>query len=390
MKIGAGVMGGDAALAASQQGYRTVVGSCPTVGAAGGYTQGGGHSLLTGLYGLAADNVLEWEVVTAQGKHVVATPTQNVDLFWALSGGGGGTYGVVVSLTTRLFKEGPVGRAALAFNAASTGGSDSFWKAVDVFHSHLQPIVDDHGIVMTYVLANESLNVFTVTAPNRTADEVIQTLAPMTSALGELGLPPQTLNFTTASADTYYEHYLAPLEPELADAPASQLTSGRIISRQNLAANTTGVGLAMRTATASGHFSLLCTAVNTQAGVAPVTSNSVQPAWHKSLVSCVVTGAWDWSVPWEDMLRRQDELNNVVDPALQDATPGSGTYLNEANFQQPDWQNVFYGANYERLRAVKKSWDPQDLLYGITAVGSESWTADSDGRLCRSTVSEHK
>lgn len=53
MKIGAGVMGGDAAQAASQQGYRVVVGSCPTVGAADGYTQGGGHSLLTGLYGRA-------------------------------------------------------------------------------------------------------------------------------------------------------------------------------------------------------------------------------------------------------------------------------------------------------------------------------------------------
>lgn len=118
--------------------------------------------------------MLEWEVVTAQGKHVVATPTQNVNLFWALSGGGGGTYGVVVSMTTRLFKDGPVGRAALAFSAASTGGNDSFWKAADAFHSHLQPIADDHGIVVIYVLANESLNVYTVMSPNRTADEITQ------------------------------------------------------------------------------------------------------------------------------------------------------------------------------------------------------------------------
>lgn len=391
IKVGAGVMGGDAAVAASQQGYRIVVGSCPTVGAAGGYAQGGGHSLLTGLYGLAADNVLEWEVVTADGKHVMATPTQNADLYWALSGGGGGTYGVVVSMTTRLFKEGPVGRAALAFSAASTGSNDSFWKALDVFHSHLQPIVDTQGIVVTYILANQSLNLFTVTAPNRTADEVAQIFAPMTSALGELGLSLQTLKFTAASADTFHKHYLSTLEPVLAVAPAGQVTSGRIISRENLAANTAGIGSAMRTTTASGHFSLLCTAVNTQAGVAPVTKNSVQPAWHQSLVSCVVTGTWDWSIPWDEMLRRQDELTNVVDPALEAVTPGSGTYMNEANFQRPGWQNAFYGTNYGRLRAIKKRWDPKDLFYGITAVGSEAWTADSDGRLCRSsTISEYQ
>lgn len=81
----------------------------------------------------------------------------------------------------------------------------------------------------------------------------------------------------------------------------------------------------MRTATASGHFSLLCTVINTQAGVAPITKNSVQPAWRDSLVSCVIAGAWDWSVPWDQMLRRQDELTNVVDPAFEAATTGSGT-----------------------------------------------------------------
>lgn len=97
LKVGAGVRGGDAAEFAAQYGYRVVVGDCPDVGMAGGYTQGGGHSLLTGLYGLGADNVLEWEVVTASGQHIVATPNQNKDLYWALSGGGGGTYGIVVS-----------------------------------------------------------------------------------------------------------------------------------------------------------------------------------------------------------------------------------------------------------------------------------------------------
>lgn len=60
------------------------------MGIAAGYTQGGGHSLLISGYGMAADQVLEWEVVTPMGEHLFATPQQNIDLYWALSGGGDG------------------------------------------------------------------------------------------------------------------------------------------------------------------------------------------------------------------------------------------------------------------------------------------------------------
>ncbi|KAJ5516393.1 hypothetical protein N7527_007953 [Penicillium freii] len=216
MKMRAGVMGGDASLAASEQGYRVVVGSCPTVGVVGGYTQGGGHSLLTGLYGLAADNVLEWEVVTANGTHLIVTPTSNSDLFWALGGGGGGTYGIVISMTVRLFEEGSVGRASLTFNSTTTNGTDAFWEAVDVFQSHLTTIVDDHGIVVTYVLSNDTLNLYVATAPNRTAEQVGEIFAPMTAALAPRGLSANAISLTTAIADTYHDHYLATLEPVVA------------------------------------------------------------------------------------------------------------------------------------------------------------------------------
>ncbi|KAL2881423.1 hypothetical protein SGCOL_002988 [Colletotrichum sp. CLE4] len=384
MRLGAGAMGGDAALAASQNGYRVVAGTCSTVGIAGGFAQGGGHSLLSGIYGLGADNVLEWEVVTSDGKHVVATPNENADLYWALSGGGGGTFGVVVSMTTRVFEDGPVGRASLGFSTASTGGDENFWAAVDVFHNHLQPLVDDHGIVLTYTLGKDSLMVYVITAPNRTSDEVSLLLSPLLADLSQFGLSDQTLGFTAADAATYYEHFMSTLGPVLSNVPSNQLTSGRIISRDNMANNRTGVGRALRGVTSSGHFSFLCTAVNLEnTSVQPVTDNSVQEHWRDGLVSCVVAGVWDWTIPWDQMAARQHELTNIIDPLLTSATPGSGTYLNEANFQQSDWQSVFYGGKYAKLKAIKKVWDPLDLFYGPTAVGSESWSADSAGRLCR-------
>ncbi|CAG8960049.1 hypothetical protein HYFRA_00013237, partial [Hymenoscyphus fraxineus] len=60
-----------------------------TVGVAGGFLQGGGHSTLSSLYGLAADQVLEINIVTADGKFVTASEEENQELFWAVRGGGG-------------------------------------------------------------------------------------------------------------------------------------------------------------------------------------------------------------------------------------------------------------------------------------------------------------
>lgn len=59
--------------------------------------------------------------------------------------------------------------------------------------------------------------------------------------------------------------------------------------------------------------------------------------------------------------------------------------MNEANWQQPDWQHLFYGENYEKLLSIKDKYDPQQLFYAHTAVGSDRWFQDHEkgGRLCR-------
>ena len=74
-------------------------------------------------------------------------------------------------------------------------------------------------------------------------------------------------------------------------------------------------------------------------------------------------------------------------PVLERLTPGGGSYLNEADFRQPDFQTAFYGGNYKELQAIKDKYDPQQVFYTLTAVGSDEWTQKADGRLCRSVSS---
>ncbi|KAI1163546.1 FAD-binding domain-containing protein [Nemania serpens] len=386
IKVGAGVQITEAVKFAAGKGYRVVVGSCPTVGVAGGYTQGGGYGLLASLYGLGADNVLEWEVLTIDGKLVKATPRNEYsDLYWALSGGGGGTYGVVISMTARLFEDGPVSSANFYFATAFTGSEEAYWNAVGIFHKHLPALVDQKGIVLSYSVSKDTFILYTITAPNRTASEVVDILSPVTSELETVGLSLQTIAFSTSESATYSSYYGGSLEPILAISPISPVAGDHFISRDNMANDPAGVLKGFQDVTASGNFTLACVALNVNEShiVQPVANNSVSPAWREALATCIIGSAWGWGQPWDVVLEQQEQLEQSILPAFEAATPDAGAYANEANFAQTHWQTTFYGTNYQKLKEIKAKYDPKGVLYGITSIGSESWKEDGDGRLCR-------
>ncbi len=87
------------------------------------------------------------------------------------------------------------------------------------------------------------------------------------------------------------------------------------------------------------------------------------------------------------MLANQQKMTHDFIPRLAALTPNGACYLNEGDFLQPDWKDVFYGPNYDRLLSIKNKYDPFHMFYAITAVGSDYWAPQSDGRLCRASMS---
>jgi FAD/FMN-containing dehydrogenase len=102
-------------------GLATTGGTVSNTGVSG-LTLGGGLGWLMGKHGLACDNLLSVDVVTAEGKVVTASETQHPDLFWALRGGGG-NFGVATSVAFRLHEVGPEVLGGLVIHPLAAAGS---------------------------------------------------------------------------------------------------------------------------------------------------------------------------------------------------------------------------------------------------------------------------
>ncbi|KAI0475371.1 hypothetical protein GGR56DRAFT_645769 [Xylariaceae sp. FL0804] len=380
MKLGAGVQASEAQTLAHDNGFVIVEGDCPTVGITGGYTQGGGTSPLASKFGLAADQVLEWEVVTGSGELLTATPSQNTDLYWALSGGGGGTYGVVLSMTIKLHQDMPTAGATLSFVDAS----DKYWNAVQSFLVTLPPVLKAGAVVYWQTLPGSMFNmpgnIFSMPQaylPNGTAQELEKLLQPTLLHLNQSGVP---YAFSSNDFPTFKDSFTT-LVPEMNISAIN--IGGRLVPRSLVENETAAASLtsAIGSVIASGG---ILAGVSMDTSNPPTSPNSVNPEWRETLFLAFMGNFYN-NYNFTANLLGQRIVTDVLVPALEKLTPGGAAYLNEADFNQPNWQDVFYGPNYAKLLAVKKRFDPDGIIWGQTAVGSEGWEILADGRLCTTT-----
>ncbi|KAI4100199.1 MAG: hypothetical protein LQ339_005605 [Xanthoria mediterranea] len=376
-KIGAGVQGIDLYEAGHKIGLTVISGECPTVGVAGGYTQGGGHSALASKYGLAAeDQVLAWEVITGTGEVLTATRANNTDLFWALSGGGGGTYSVVWSLTAKAHPDVPVSGANLSWTSDGLS-QEKFFKSVAAYHAWTPTIVDAGAMSLGFG-SNISFSVGPVTAPGVPAEDLRELLQPLLDQLDDLGI-----NYTTPVVrqfSGYLEQFKA-MMPDL-NVATSQY-GGWLLPRFVVLDNPDGLAKAYANITNGGAAGFTSVALNVNRSISGDVHNAVNPAWRTALLDVVISTNYNSTAPLSDMVELQEDMTDKFIPPLKALAPDSGVYLNEGDWHDPDWKQAFYGVNYNTLKSIKKKYDPKDIFYATTAVGNDEWVIEDPGRLCR-------
>ena len=373
VKLAAGAQGLEVLEASSAVGLVVVTGECPSVGIAGGYTQSGGHSPLSTAFGLSADNTLEFEVVTADGKFVTANPSspKYADLFWALSGSGAGNFGVVVSVTLKAHPDAMT--SAASFTIAEPYLDYS--AIVDAWHAALPDILDS-GTMATYYAQKDLIDVYSITGYNRTQADLEDALVPFIESMAAMNVSLQPNYTQFASYHDHYAQYYGPLPVGIFGVAGELLMGGRLLLRDALPT----VGPAINETFQLG-IRLIGQAMNVSRFADP-TRRAVLPQWRDAVVMSAYSFPYSFAVPFSDMVATQNNITDVVMPIIEQVTPNAGAYINEADFQQKDWQDVFFGSNYAKLLAIKTKYDPKGLFYNRIAVGSERWQILEDGRMC--------
>ncbi|GIC93736.1 uncharacterized protein Aud_010224 [Aspergillus udagawae] len=376
----AGVMGKELYAAAAARGYTVAAGECGTVGTAGGFIQGAGVStVLAPLRGLSADLVLQFEVVTADGTAVIANQYQNADLFWALRGGGGGTFGVVTSVTMRVFEDTPAVISDLYFETPTVDAT--FWSACREIIDKARELATGGNSAQYYFgrlpsgAGYVNMSMFSHFVEDK--GPVEESFASLLALLRLRGISDVAFNATVYHRLSSYlaipqglyfggggyhqESVLLPNEmynsPDAAAQIIERLSPIELFPGDLWVVNTLG-----------GQ-------VNRNRDI----DSALHSGWRDA--AALLVGMRPFGQSLREQQHVQERLTKVEWPVLQSFEPRPvAMYLNEANPLVENSREWFWGAKYERLRDVKRKWDPRGLFVVSLGVGSEEW--DQDG-MCR-------
>jgi FAD binding domain/Berberine and berberine like len=410
VSIGAGVLWMQAYEAVTTRGGRYVQGGgCATVGVAG-LVQGGGFGSYSKAFGTAAASLLEAEVVTADGIVRTANACTNADLFWALKGGGGGTFGVVTRVTLRTHRlPSFFGWVSATMRAES---DESFRTLLEDFLAFCaEQLVDPHW--------GEIVNV----RPDRTLD-IQMSFQGIDSAQAEGIWQPF---FTKVSAPSRSVRYLE--APRIRHIDAARRWDAAFFkshaagavrfddrpgaSPENLywAANLSEAGHFIHgfesvwlprtlldvdgrpglvdALVAASRYSTV--EIHLQKGLAGAPAEVLAQA-RDTAMNPAVLGAFALAICGSEgppafvgMTGREPDLSSARRSAsavaramreLRKVVPDPGSYVAESSYFEADWSRCYWGPHYSRLLDIKRKYDPEGLFFVHHGVGSEVWSDD--------------
>ncbi|HEX9159930.1 MAG TPA: FAD-binding protein, partial [Rhizomicrobium sp.] len=388
-------------------------GGCADVGVAG-LVQSGGFGSFSKGFGSAAASLLEAEIVTADGATRIANACTNMDLFWAIKGGGGGTWGVVTKLTLRTHDL-PENFGA-AWGTVKANSDDAFRKLISRFLDfYAASLLNPHWGEQAAISPDNTLDISMV-CQGLDNDQVKQTWAPffdwvraaprdyaVTADLGararparhwwdiagnpsmnpdgRAGAPPwhgwwkgdsgQAGAFLHGYDSLWLPAFL--LEPAHRSQVADALFAASRYKKVMLHFNKGLAGASLDVIDAAR-----ATATNPQVCYAfalAIIADGEAPAYpgepHASLDIAAA--------------RKDAHAIDLASAELRKLVPSAGSYVSESNYFNPAWQHAFWGVNYKRLYFAKQKYDPEGFFIVHHGVGSDGWSPDGFTKLAPGT-----
>jgi hypothetical protein len=317
-------------------GLATPLGVVSMTGIAG-LTLGGGLGWLNGKHGLACDNLLSADVVTADGRLLTASEEENEDLFWGIRGGGG-NFGVVTSFEYRLHPVGPVLAGGLRYPAA---------KARDVlrfYHEFASGCPDELSTSALLGRAPDGSLVAGITVcycgAIEEGERVLRPLRAFGSPL-EDGIRPMAYTALQSAPDEGFspgqQHYWKSSNLEHLSDEAIEVMV-RLV--KEMPSPSSGVGLQQMHGAASR--------------VDPAATAFPHRDEHYDLL---ILSQWANPADSEENVRWTRELFEAMQPFV-----GKGVYVSNLGEEEGDRVKEAYGEHYERLVALKDRYNPTNLF----------------------------
>jgi len=413
VSVGAGTIWRQAYDAVTTQTGRYVQGGgCVTVGVAG-LVQGGGFGTHSKAFGIAGASLLEAEIVTADGVVRLANPCNEPELFWALKGGGAGTFGVVTRLTLRTWElPASFGLVAVRVQADS---DDAYRHLVRAFVSfYADKLCNPHWGELARVMPGHRLEIaMSFQGLTQAQAEVIwRPFLGWLASQDDLAITTPTI-FAGPGRYRWDEAMLAKFVPgairhdDRPDAPAANFfwtanlaEAGHVIHDfQSLWMPATSLqprhqaALSEALVAASGHWPVEMHFQKGLAGARPAViaaalDTPMNPIVTQSFMLMIVASEGPPGFPGirghspdTAKARRDAEGITLAMAELGKVAPAGGAYVAESSYFQPNWQRAYWGANYPRLLAAKAHYDPEGLFFVRHGVGSEAWSDEGFDRL---------
>jgi FAD/FMN-containing dehydrogenase len=357
---------------------------------------------------------LEAELVTADGTVRTVNACSDPELFWALKGGGGGSFGVVTRLTLKTH-ELPAffGIVHVAVSAKSDGAYRQLVeRLVDLYADRL---FNPHWGEQMVFRPNNTVEITMVFQgiDQRQADETWRPLFDWVTASKQayqVTSPPMVVG---VPARALWNPAVLKQVPGLvvtddrADAPEGNIfwagDAGQVgqvlygyqstwlpeslLHADRRAQFIDALFAASRHSSTALHFNKGLAGAPDEAVAAAretATNPAVGEAFALAIIAANAPPAYPGIAGHEPDKAAAQARAEATDRAMRELRkliPHPGSYVSETNFHEKEWQRAFWGPNYPRLQAAKAKYDPDGLFFVHHGVGSEKWSSDGFTRL---------